>query len=155
MAILEKIEKNLRDARISKETDKISFWSTVLASIKLLEKSEKKKDINDANIVSVVQRLIKEAKETEEAAVKAGRTNIASKANMEISMLDNLIPDEFRPVGDNILAEAIEEIISSMDDSQKKRAMGIIMPALKKKFGNRFDGKTANAIAVKALKERP
>lgn len=146
--LLEKIKENLISAKKARDSESSMLWSTVLSRVKAIEKAEVSKELTDDNVVAVLKKIIKETEEVRYTAEKAGRVDIQKSAEKEISKIQNIIPESMQDVSSEMLEKEIAEILKSIPEDKKKKPMGVVMPALKKKFGNRFDGKEANKIIM-------
>lgn len=152
MTIFENVEKNLLNARKSKHFAATNFYGMVLARIKVLTKANPPKELTDENVLQEIKKIIKESKETLEIAQNGNRTDLVNKTQNEIDMLVKLIPADMQEISKEELSVAIDEILLKISAEQKGKAMGIVMKQLKEKFGNRFDGKTANILVKDKLK---
>lgn len=118
-----------------------------LASIKNAE-VEARGELDEERVLSLLQKEVKSRQETIEGAEQANRPDLIEKAELEIGILSEFLPqplttDELRV----LVEEAIQESgAASIDDIG--RVMGALMP----KIRGKADGKEANQIVRELLK---
>ena len=143
--MFEKVNRIVLEARKAK-ADHVSFLSTVLARIKLMEKAVPPKELNDENVVKELKKMVKETKEVMDVANKNGREDVVETSKHELALLETLIPDDMKDISEEELRKGISNIIEKTGQTPSKKIIGPVMKELKKKFGARFDGKLANQI---------
>ena len=117
-----------------------------LASIKNAE-VEARGELDEERVLSLLQKEVKSRQETIEGAEQANRPDLIEKAELEIGILSEFLPqplttDELRV----LVEEAIQESgAASIDDIG--RVMGALMP----KIRGKADGKEANQIVRELL----
>ena len=144
------IKKQLRDALIealkSGETQRKTTLRMALASIKNAE-VEAREELEEDLVLNLIQKEVKARQETIEAAKKAQRPDLIEKAEQEIKILNEFLPQQLSSEELRILVqEAVQESgASSMAEIGK--VMGALMP----KIRGRADGKQANQIVRELL----
>jgi uncharacterized protein YqeY len=144
------IKKQLRDALMealkSGEAQRKTTLRMALASIKNAE-VEAREDLAEDLVLNLVQKEVKARQETIEAAKQANRPDLIEKAEQEIKILSEFLPQQLSAEELKALVqEAIQESgASSMSDIGK--VMGDLMP----KIRGRADGKQANQFVQELL----
>ena len=95
MKIREKVSKNLKEAMIKKDTNLISTLRLILAAIKERDIISKGKghdsEVNDKEIISLLQTMIKQRKGSVELYMKGNRVDLAKKEEDEIKILEIIL----------------------------------------------------------------
>jgi len=144
------IKKQLRDALTealkSGEAQRKTTLRMALASIKNAE-VEAREDLDDDLVLNLLQKEVKARQETIKGAKQANRPDLIEKAEQEIKILNEFLPEQLSAEELKALVqEAIQESgASSMADIGK--VMGALMP----KIRGRADGKQANQFVRELL----
>ena len=144
------INKQLRDALTealkSGDTQRKTTLRMALASIKNAE-VEARKELEEDLVLNLLQKEVKARQETIESAIKAQRPDLIEKAEQEIKILNEFLPQQLSAEELRVLVqEAIDESgASSMAEIGK--VMGALMP----KIRGKADGKQANQIVRELL----
>ena len=117
-----------------------------LAAVKNAE-VEARGELEDDLVLNLLQKEVKARQETIESAKKAERPDLIEKAENEIQILNEFLP---QPLSSEELKSLVQEAIdesgaSSMSDIGK--VMGVLMP----KIRGKADGKEANQIVRELL----
>jgi uncharacterized protein YqeY len=146
MDIKEKLTEAMRQAM--KANDDVTRRTTrmVLAAIKLAE-VDKQSAIDDAAVMSLVQKEIKNRREAIEEARKADRSDLIADNEAEIKVLEAYLPkamspDELR----SVIQAAIEETGASGPTD-----MGKVMKLVLPKLGGRAAGDQVSAMVKEML----
>lgn len=146
MSIKNDLQNALKEAMKSGQTLRKTTLRMALAAIKNAE-IEERGELDDDRVLSLLQKEVKARQETIEGARQAERSDLISKAEDEIAVLNEFLPqpltsEELRA----LIAEVIEEAgAESMADMGK--VMGLLMPRIRGKA----DGKEANQIVRELL----
>jgi uncharacterized protein YqeY len=146
MSIKKRLRDALTEALKAGDTQRKTTLRMALASIKNAE-VEAREDLAEDLILNLVQKEVKARQETIEAAKKAQRPDLIEKAEQEINILNEFLPQQLSAEELRVLVqEAIQESgASSMAE------IGKIMGALMPKIRGRADGKLANQIVRELL----
>ncbi len=103
MNLLEKIINEMHLSMKSGDKIKSNALRTLVAKLKD-QQIKLRKEISDEETLKVIKTLVKQQKESSEIFLKAGRTELAEKENLEISILKKYLPemisdDEIRILG--------------------------------------------------------
>ncbi len=146
MSIKDEIRDALTEALKSGEIQRKSTLRMALASIKNAE-VEARGELDEDLVLNIVQKEVKARQETIESAKQAKRPDLIEKAEQEIKILNEFLPQQLSAEELRALVqEAIQESgASSMSE------IGKIMGALMPKIRGRADGKQANQIVRELL----
>ena len=146
MALIERIQKDLQQAMMSKDELRLSVLRMVKSALKYKE-IEKVRALEDAESLQVLQTLVKQRRESVEQFAKGGRQDLADKETKEIEILENYLP---AAPSDADMNAAIEAAIAETGANSPK-AMGVVIKAAKVRLeGKAVDGK----ILSERVKER-
>jgi len=146
------IKKQLRDALTEAlkagEAQRKTTLRMALASIKNAE-VEAREDLAEDLVLNLVQKEVKARQETIEAAKQANRPDLIEKAEQEIKILNEFLPQQLSAEEVKALVqEAIQES-GATSMSEIGKVMGALMP----KIRGRADGKQANQFVRELLGE--
>ena len=99
------------------------------------EEIEKKEELTDEETISIVQKMIKQRKDSFSQFEKAGREELAEKEAREISILEQFLPEQLSE--EEILQEVNQAIAESGAESMQD--MGKVMGLLKNKLSGKAD----------------
>jgi uncharacterized protein YqeY len=146
MALIERIQKDLTGAMMSKDELRLSVLRMIKSALKYKE-IEKVRPLEDAESMQVLQTLVKQRRESVEQFAKGGRQDLADKETKEIAILENYLP---AAPSDADLDAAIEAAIVETGANSPK-AMGAVIKAAKV----RLEGKTVDGkVLSDRVKER-
>ena len=139
MTIREDIKNNLKEAMIKKNVDLISALRLVIASIKDRDIIAKGKGndsgINDEEIISLLQTMIKQRKSSIEMYLGGKREDLAKKEQNEIEIISKFLPKQLSKEEINNI---IDMTIKSCEASSMKD-MGKVINLLKKKYNGEMN----------------
>ena len=139
MTIREDIKNNLKEAMIKKNVDLISALRLVIASIKDRDIIAKGKGndigINDGEIISLLQTMIKQRKSSIEMYLEGKREDLAKKEQNEIEIISKFLPKQLSKEEINNI---IDMTIKSCEASSMKD-MGKVINLLKKKYNGEMN----------------
>ena len=134
MTLKELITEDMKTAMRSGEKDRLAVIRLLQAAIKQREVDERI-TLDDAQITSVLEKMIKQRKESVVAFEKGGRADLVAKENSEIAVLQPYLPAQLSDAElDAIIADAI-----SSTGAASIKDMGKVMGALKPKLAGRAD----------------
>jgi uncharacterized protein len=103
--------------------------------------------LSDAEIVDVMQKMVKQRQEALDIYEKAGRTELAAQEREEIDIISAYLP---KRMSDIEAAHAISALIKEIE-AETLRDMGRTMAALKQRFAGQMDFAKAGAHVKKLL----
>ena len=144
MALKDQITDDMKTAMRAKDSERLGTIRLLLAACKQKEVDERIV-LDDAMVVAIVDKLIKQRKDSIEAFVKAERQELADKEAFEITVLQAYLPQ--RMSADEVLA-AVKAIVAELG-ATGPGDMGKVMGAVKVKLAGKAEMGTVSA-AVKA-----
>ena len=148
MSLLQKLDDDLKLALKASDRLKVSALRMVKAALKNRQ-IDKRGELSEEDIISVISTLVKQGKESIEQFSKAGRQDLAEKERQELLILQSYLPKQLTTEElDAIIVETLEET-SSKGIEDFGKVMRIVMPRVK----GAADGKIVNQ-RVKDLLEK-
>ncbi|WP_075166692.1 GatB/YqeY domain-containing protein [Acinetobacter indicus] len=118
----------------AKEMDKLMVIRSLQAAIKQIEVDERK-ELDDAQVLAVIEKQIKQRKESVKAFEGAGREDLASKEQAEIEVLSQFLPEAMTEEElDSIIAQTI-----AAQEATSMKDMGKVMNSLRPLIAGRAD----------------
>jgi uncharacterized protein YqeY len=145
VALKDRISEDMKAALKARQSERLSAIRLLLAAVKQKEIDERK-TLDDAAVISVVERLIKQRRDSIEQFQAAGRTDLADKESAELELLKQYLP---KPLSEQELAAAIDAAIAEANASSGPQAMGKVMALLKPRLAGKADMARVSAL-VKA-----
>jgi uncharacterized protein len=147
MALIERIQKDLTEAMMSKDELRLSVLRMLKSALKYKE-IEKVRPLEDAESLQVLQTLVKQRRESVEQFARGGRQDLADKETQEIAILEKYLPAA--PSSADMSA-AIEAAIAETGANSPK-GMGAVIKAAKARLeGKAVDGKLLSDLVKERL----
>ena len=134
MTLKERISEDMKSAMRSGEKDRLAVIRLLQAAIKQREVDERI-TLDDAQVTAVLEKMIKQRKESVVAFEKGARADLVAKENAEIAVLQPYLPAQLSDAElDTLIAEAIASTgAASIKD------MGKVMGVVKAKAAGKAD----------------
>jgi len=144
MSVKAKITDDMKAAMKSREVQRLSAIRLLLAAIQQREVDERK-ELSDAEVASVIEKMIKQRRDSIAQFQAAGRQDLVEKETFELNLLSGYLPKQLTD------AEIGSEIAAAIVQTGAKGAadMGKVMGLLKGKLSGRADMGRVSAL-VKA-----
>ena len=142
----ESLQEDVKAAMKARDAVRLSTLRMLLTSVKN-DKIAKGADLDEADFLAVVKRLIKQRRDSAAQYRKGGREELAAKEETEIGVLEGYLPAQ---ADEATVRAAIEELVAA-EGLEGAKAMGVVMKAMMKKLGAAADGGTINRIARDVL----
>lgn len=151
MEIRPEINNKLKEALKSKDQVALSTIRLIMAALKdrdiTARASGKAEGIDDSEILSMLQSMMKQRNESIKTYEDAGRKDLADRERAEIVVIETFMPKQLSE--DEITAAVQSKIKETGADSV--RDMGKVMAALKAEYAGQFDMGRASALVKSAL----
>jgi hypothetical protein len=148
MGLKDQITEDMKSAMRAKDTVRLSTVRLLLAAIKQKEVDERI-TLDDAQVVSVVDKLVKQRKDSIAAYTQAGRQDLADAENAEMQVLQGYLPQRLSQ--EEVQAE-VDALVAELG-AAGPGDMGKVMGAAKAKLAGKAEMALVSA-AVKAALSR-
>ena len=146
MTLKERITEDMKAAMRAKEADRLLAIRNLMAKMKQREVDERIV-LEDTDIVAIVDKLIKQHKDSIDAFTKAGRTDLVAKETGEMTVLTAYLPQ--RLDADAVAAE-VDAIVAELG-AAGPGDMGKVMAAVKARLAGKADMGQVSAAVKAAL----
>lgn len=148
MALEQQIQQDIMAAMKAHDFVRTNAVRSIKSAILLAKTAEGgKKELEDADIVKLIQKLVKQRKEAAEQYVAAGRQELADNELAEASVLEEYVPRQLTP---EEITERVREIIAQTGASSPSD-MGKVMGVASKQMAGLADGRTISGIVRELL----
>ena len=148
MALEQKIQQDIMAAMKAHDNVRTNAVRAIKSAILLAKTAEGgKKELEDADIVKLIQKLLKQRKEAAEQYVAAGRQELADNELAEAAVLEKYLPKQLSP---EEVKEKVREIVAQVG-ATSIRDMGKVMGVANKALAGLSDGRTISAIVKELL----
>jgi len=148
MSLQAEIMVKLKEAMKSKDQVALTSLRAVKAELLLAQTaSGSKEELSEADEIKLVQKLIKQRKDSAAIFTEQNRADLAEPELEQAAVIEQFLPEQFteEEVG-KIVLQAIEELgATGMKD------MGKVMAAVNKEVAGQADGKTISVLVKKNL----
>ena len=128
------IQEDMKAAMRAGDKDRLSVIRMLLAAIKQREVDERT-DTTDANVLQIIEKQIKQRRESATQFTTGGRADLADKETAEIAVLQTWLPSALSPAE---LDALLDEVMTTCAATSMKD-MGRVMAALRERAQGRAD----------------
>ena len=139
MSLKVRIQEDVKNAMRAHQREQLATLRLVTAAIKQKEVDERI-DLNDEQVLAVLDKMVKQRRESLEQYQKAGRDDLAQKEQFELDLIQTYLPEQ---LGADELADLIRSTIAETGASSI-RDMGSVMNTLRSKVQGRADMKAVS-----------
>lgn len=138
-----RISDAVKDAMRAKATERLGTLRFLQAAIKQREVDERK-ELSDAEVTAIIEKQIKQRRESIAAFEQAGRVETAAQETAEMAVLKEFLPQAATP---SEVASAIDAALAEVASQgiTGAPAMGKVMALLKQSLAGRADMSTLSA----------
>lgn len=150
MANLElQIQADIKAAMIAKDKVALAATRAIKAAILLAKTAEGavKEEIEDAEVVKIISKLVKQRKESAAIYTEQNRTDLAENELAEAAAMEKYLP---KALSEDEVEAAVREVIAEVGASSMAD-MGKVMGTATKKLAGQADGRIISAIVKKLL----
>ena len=146
MSLKERITEDMKAAMRAKDAERLSTIRMLLAACKQREVDERIV-LDDAAVVGLVDKLIKQRKDSISAFEQGGRADLVAKESAEIKVLEAYLPQR---LGAAEVMAAVQAIVAGLGASGPGD-MGKVMGAAKAQLAGKADMASVSAAVKQAL----
>ena len=146
MSLKEQITEDMKTAMRAKDSERLGTIRLLLAALKQKEVDERVV-LDDAAVVAIVDKLVKQRKDSVTAFTQGGRTDLADKEAAEIKVLEVYLPQ--RMSADEVAVE-VKAIVSELG-ATGPGDMGKVMGVVKTRLAGKADMGQVSAAVKAAL----
>jgi len=142
MSLKNRILDDVKTAMRARDKSRLSVLRLITAAIKQIE-VDQRIEMDDPAVLQVLDKMVKQRRESLEQYEKAGRDDLATQEQFELDILKDYLPEQLNEAEISaLIAKAISDTgASSMRD------MGAVMGLLREKVQGRADMKSvSNAV---------
>ncbi len=148
MALEQKIQQDIMAAMKAHDNVRTNAVRAIKSAILLAKTAEGgKKELEDADIIKLIQKLLKQRKEAAEQYVAAGRQELADNELAEAKVLEEYVPKQLTP---EEIEARVREIIAQTG-ATSPADMGKVMGVASKQLAGLADGRTLSTIVRQLL----
>jgi uncharacterized protein YqeY len=148
MALEQKIMADLKTAMLAKDEKALRSLRAIKAAILLAKTSEGAGgELKEDDEIKILQKLVKQRKDSLEIFQQQNRTDLAQKEREEIEVIEKFLPKQ-------LSADELKDIIATIinDTGASSPAdMGKVMGVASKQLAGKADGKTISAVVKELL----
>jgi uncharacterized protein YqeY len=146
MDLKERITEDMKAAMRARDSERLSAIRMLLAAIKQREVDDRVQ-ADDALVLSIVEKLIKQRKDAIAQFQAGGRADLVAKETAEVEVLSHYLPQQ---MSETEVAAAVEAAVSEAGATGAS-AMGKVMALLKPRLAGRADMGQVSAMVKKRL----
>jgi len=146
-----RITQDVKDAMKAGDKARLTTLRLIQAAIKDRELGiggQPPVEVGDAEVVAILQKMVKQRRESIATYEKAGRQELADQEKAEIAILEAYLPKQMDEAG---VKSAISALIAELGAAGPKD-MGRVMGVLKERFAGQMDFGKASGVVKELLK---
>lgn len=146
MTLNERLNEDMKQAMKDKDKFRLSVIRMIRSSIKNIE-IDQRKTLDDDEVLDILNREIKQRKDSLQEFDKAGREDLVDPLKAEVAIISEYMPQQ---LSEDEIKEIVQQTIQQVGASSKAD-MGKVMSALMPKVKGRADGKLVNQLVQQFL----
>ena len=148
MSLKEQITNDMKNAMRSKETDRLNTIRLLLAAMKQKEVDERI-ELTDAQIVSIIEKMIKQRKDSISQYAAAKREDLVASETFELNLLQTYMPEQMT---DEEISAAVQNALASTG-ATGPQDMGKVIAYLKNQLAGKADMGKVSGMVKAALQK--
>ncbi len=147
MDLYKQIETDMRSALREGAAEKLSVLRMLVSAVRMQEIEKNAKSLQESDVLQILQRQIKQRRESIEQFRNGNRPDLAEKEERERKILEAYMPEQ---LGEAEIETLVKAAIAELG-AVNKADTGKVMKAVMEKAKGRCDGKTVNLLVIKYL----
>lgn len=148
MGLYEQLKNDMTGALRAGDQKKLSVIRMVISAVKMLEIEKTAKEIQEADILQILQKQVKQHKESIAQFEKGARPDLVAKEAEELKILVSYLPEQLSEAEVQKIVQAAIVETGAVLKSDTGKVMKVVMA----KVAGKTDGKTVNRILAQFLK---
>ena len=147
MSLEQKIMADIKAAMIAKDSLRLEVLRSIKSAILLVKTDKNSSDLDEDKEVQILQKLLKQRKESCEIYLKQNRLDLASHEKNQASIISNYLPTPYS----NIELQELVNNIMKENNLYNKSDMGQLISLVMKNVKGRADGKSVSEVVKQKL----
>ena len=147
MSMEQQIQQDIKAAMLAKEKTRLESLRAIKAAILLAKTADGSESIADEAIVKIIQKLVKQRKETAEIYKQQNREELAAQELAEAAAMEVYLPKQ---MSEEELEAELKKIIAQVG-ATGPQDMGKVMGTATKALAGKADGRAISALVKKLL----
>jgi uncharacterized protein YqeY len=146
MPLKNQITEDMKSAMKAGDKDRLKVVRLMMAAIKQVE-VDSRSELDDAGVLGVLEKMVKQRRDSVEQFEKGGREDLAASERAEIEVLQTYLPEQLTV---DEIAALVDEVIAATG-AESIRDMGKVMGQIKARAAGRADMGTVSATVKERL----
>lgn len=147
MSLQENINEQLKTAMKAKDTVALESLRAIKTAITMAKTQAGAKELNLEDEIKLIQKLVKQRKDSAEIFHQQGRVDLAEPEEAQIKIIEQFLPEQ---LDEAAITEIVTRIIAKIGAAGIKD-MGKVMGMASKEIAGKADGKTISTIVHQKL----
>ena len=146
MGLQQKVMEQMKTAMKAKDTVALESLRAIKSAL-LLAQTSGEGDLSEEDEVKLVQKLVKQRKDSAAIFTEQGRTDLAEPELAQVKVIEQFLPEQ-------LTEEEIEKVVIQTIDAtgaSGMKDMGKVMGLVSKELAGQADGKTISSIVKRRL----
>ena len=147
MSLQENVNEQLKAAMKAKDTVALESLRAIKTAIMMTQTQAGAKELTSDDEIKLVQKLVKQRKDSAEIFHQQGRLDLAAPEEAQIKIIEQFLPEQ---LDESAITEKVTAIIAKIG-ATGMQDMGKVMGMASKEMAGKADGKTISAIVRQKL----
>ena len=147
--VRDQLRSDLRDAMRARDVLRRNTIRMLEAAIKNAEIDKRGQELADSDVLAILQRQVKQRRESIEQFRQGGREDLAEQEELEIGIIEHYLPAQLARDEIEARARAVIEQVGASGPGDRGKVMGMLMRDLR----GEADGSIVNAVVGELLGE--